>query len=876
MAQTLVRATFGDSSPSFMQLPLEMDEDAEDTATANILALQLLSQAAEESPRERCVETTNPKRGRDMGAISDTTGSPRKRPNSPRLGPASPRLSGMSALQLSPHITKGSPRGLIGDPGTKKPRWVDVIAVAMQQLAEQTHRRSFKVAEVADQIAAPVLVADQRPAIDACWLTENWRGALNSYFTNSKRFAPDLSKKKHWVLQLAALNASPSPSPSFTRPPPLSGKLLKDDPFRLDGGSQDGGPQAALESLAGSCPKGSRPKLLRSLGGGSMPSLAQAKDRSTKLGSARTAKMQQSACSNGSVDLGSTVRNIPKPKHSRHKSAAESSKPKGKSLDGKDANRKPRWVDVIAVAMHQLMEGTGRRSFKVAEVADQIARPIANTAKDGGPPLSQPAVEFGMLTENWRGALNSYFTKSNKFSPDPERKSHWILQTADEAQRAEAEPEHSTNHSQVLQLLDTCLSEALQPEATHTATTHMARSPPARPAASGFSVAATGSMTGVHHDQHQPMAEREILRKLMESALQVTEHGRPVFNNSVATAFPELWDDYRSVIQTPMDLGTVQRRLEAGHYTTIQRWPSQVPSQVPSEVGIKPALDRSFVADVRLVWSNAMQYNEVESVWARQAQQMAQYFEGLLQQCATLANQQQQAASTVATQLGGSAAGEYTSSGSGSECSSPMALEEGGLGGSDALRTQWDYPKPDQATGPLAVAVAAAATAAATAAQAVAAAGGGIAPQPAPQELQPQEREGCGQPETAEVLEASLQHCRTERERLGAEHQTRQRQFAAAVEVLERQRQQASVAYTHRLAELERAEAGLWTRQLALASAGGPTAGGSTAGSMPSRGELAQAQCPADGGAFGEDGSEAGAGIHLPSMPATVTSSLLY
>jgi hypothetical protein len=53
----------------------------------------------------------------------------------------------------------------------KKPRWVDVIAVAMQQLVEITGSRSFKVAEVADQISNPELRAHQEPAIDSRWLT---------------------------------------------------------------------------------------------------------------------------------------------------------------------------------------------------------------------------------------------------------------------------------------------------------------------------------------------------------------------------------------------------------------------------------------------------------------------------------------------------------------------------------------------------------------------------------------------------------------------------------------------------------------------------------------------------------------------------------
>lgn len=50
-------------------------------------------------------------------------------------------------------------------------------------------------------------------------------------------------------------------------------------------------------------------------------------------------------------------------------------------------------------------------------------------------------------------------------------------------------------------------------------------------------------------------------------------------------------EDYPEVIKNPMDLGTVQKKLEAGEYTT------------PDE----------FAVDVHLVWGNAMTYNRADS-----------------------------------------------------------------------------------------------------------------------------------------------------------------------------------------------------------------------------------------------------------------------
>eukprot|EP01050_Picozoa_sp_SAG11_P033143 SAG11_NODE_11110_length_783_cov_0.729532_1_plen_170_part_01 len=76
--------------------------------------------------------------------------------------------------------------------------WKRVVLTAFKQLRENTGRNSFRVAEVADQIETPKLCRGQKPPMSAelfSTVTENWRVALASYFTNGKRFHKDLHRK---------------------------------------------------------------------------------------------------------------------------------------------------------------------------------------------------------------------------------------------------------------------------------------------------------------------------------------------------------------------------------------------------------------------------------------------------------------------------------------------------------------------------------------------------------------------------------------------------------------------------------------------------------------------------------------------------------
>lgn len=71
---------------------------------------------------------------------------------------------------------------------------------------------------------------------------------------------------------------------------------------------------------------------------------------------------------------------------------------------------------------------------------------------------------------------------------------------------------------------------------------------------------------------------------------------------------PVYWEipDYFDVIKNPMDLGTIQQRIESGDYE--DNW-------------------NAYAADVRLVWSNAMTYNKEDDVVYKMARIMSREFE---------------------------------------------------------------------------------------------------------------------------------------------------------------------------------------------------------------------------------------------------------
>jgi len=63
--------------------------------------------------------------------------------------------------------------------------------------------------------------------------------------------------------------------------------------------------------------------------------------------------------------------------------------------------------------------------------------------------------------------------------------------------------------------------------------------------------------------------------------------------------------DYFDVVKTPMDLGTIQKNLEAGEYDSVD----------------------AFASDVRLVWKNAMTYNSADNGIHKWALQLSQMFD---------------------------------------------------------------------------------------------------------------------------------------------------------------------------------------------------------------------------------------------------------
>jgi hypothetical protein len=66
--------------------------------------------------------------------------------------------------------------------------------------------------------------------------------------------------------------------------------------------------------------------------------------------------------------------------------------------------------------------------------------------------------------------------------------------------------------------------------------------------------------------------------------------------------------DYRSKIERPMDLGTIQKRLTVNLFSSLEEWKN----------------------DVRLVWRNAIKYNDRECFIGTFALEMTEIFDGYL------------------------------------------------------------------------------------------------------------------------------------------------------------------------------------------------------------------------------------------------------
>jgi hypothetical protein len=62
--------------------------------------------------------------------------------------------------------------------------------------------------------------------------------------------------------------------------------------------------------------------------------------------------------------------------------------------------------------------------------------------------------------------------------------------------------------------------------------------------------------------------------------------------------------DYLDIIKTPMDLGTVKKKLSHNVYTTPEQ----------------------FVEEIRLIWQNSYQYNGTEHVVSKAAKELETTF----------------------------------------------------------------------------------------------------------------------------------------------------------------------------------------------------------------------------------------------------------
>eukprot|EP01052_Picozoa_sp_SAG31_P010846 SAG31_NODE_603_length_13622_cov_19.019953_8_plen_150_part_00 len=81
----------------------------------------------------------------------------------------------------------------------------------------------------------------------------------------------------------------------------------------------------------------------------------------------------------------------------------------------------------------------------------------------------------------------------------------------------------------------------------------------------------------------------------------------------------------QAVVKRPMDVQTVRARLESGAYTF----------ENDVETGKVPG---NFVADVRLIFENAKQFNESSSALYGQAAQMLVYFEAVVKKLVNISN----------------------------------------------------------------------------------------------------------------------------------------------------------------------------------------------------------------------------------------------
>lgn len=97
----------------------------------------------------------------------------------------------------------------------------------------------------------------------------------------------------------------------------------------------------------------------------------------------------------------------------------------------------------------------------------------------------------------------------------------------------------------------------------------------------------------------EPMKQCQQILKLVQGKPDATPFLEPVDWEQYGLT------DYPEIITQPMDLGTVQKKLEDGKYST----------------------PNAFATDVRLIWKNAMTYNRSDSGIFDVASKLAKLFE---------------------------------------------------------------------------------------------------------------------------------------------------------------------------------------------------------------------------------------------------------
>ena len=90
--------------------------------------------------------------------------------------------------------------------------------------------------------------------------------------------------------------------------------------------------------------------------------------------------------------------------------------------------------------------------------------------------------------------------------------------------------------------------------------------------------------------------------KILEDTIQELGKDASIF---MAPVDPREVPDYLSVVKSPMDLGTIQKRLDQGFYEGARDF-----AEVCLQLSQSSVFDVTVAKDVRLVWSNCFRYNK--------------------------------------------------------------------------------------------------------------------------------------------------------------------------------------------------------------------------------------------------------------------------